>query len=217
MRCNVLISLLSVRLESTQSIKVSLKLDKKHVETQVSCPPDIHDLIIQIRMGKGTNKAVQHLSCLLGNIVFADEVGHLLRTLVSPPKQSSTNIVSPSLYVVIQSDSHLQDWPWELTADPQSQQFLTFSGVEWIRGVYTAKTALPQIHPTGQVVITPNERFKFNAVKAATSALRKQNQLKIEAFSDLNQCLSTQHLLSHLFALDAQGYLKLSRPWTTQL
>jgi hypothetical protein len=208
----VLISLLSVRLESTHSIKVSLKLDKKHVETQVACPQDLHDLIIQIRMGKGTNKAIQHLSCLLGSLVFADEVGQLLRTLISPPKQKSNNLISPSLYLIVQSDSHLQDWPWELTADPQNQQFLTFSGVEWIRGVYTAKNTLPDLQPVGQVIMTPNERFKYNAVKAATSTLRKQNQLKLDAFSDLQHSLSTPHLLSHLFAVDAQGYLKLSRP-----
>ena len=157
MRCNVLISLLSVRLESTHSIKVSLKLDKKHVETQVACPQDLHDLIIQIRMGKGTNKAIQHLSCLLGSLVFADEVGQLLRTLISPPKQKSNNesMLSAAEFIFLNITDH------------------------GVRSQHTLQEALGQCHMHTQQHTTATSRIGENIHMPPSTFCQHSNMPKI--------------------------------------
>ncbi len=134
--------------------------------TPIPSPELIDDLLRPVRAGHGSASRLGHL---LGEILFAGEVGGLLRGALAKGEP----------VVLLSTDDVRADWPWELASDPETGARPAIDGGGMAR-IGGRPWSGPGILPRGVMAIpTLAGGPRRDAVTASTRRLVRKTQLDI--------------------------------------
>ncbi len=148
-------------------LRVRAELDGRLVEATRPLPaPDrLNDLLLQVRDPRAPVAAYRTLAETLGELVFAGEVGDLLRDAFR---------AQPDRVVLFAADPTVASWPWEIVCDPVDGRSPVLDGAALVRIAGQPDTA--PVVPARGVLIVPGAQgqARVSALQAATRHLARK-------------------------------------------
>lgn len=180
---------------------------------QASAPVSALALSEQARGAGATPAALRAVGLSLGEVLFAGEVGELLRALMAsaPAGEAPQEPALPALTLALSAEGALADLPWELALEPRGGAGWVARGRELLR-VAGAPARGERLLNEG-LVLAAGEAFRVSALKAATAQLRRRFHTRIEAVETQAALAAAvgrgRPLLCHVYALDRLGRVAL--------
>lgn len=195
------------------TLRVSAETSSVRAAAQASAPVSASALSEQVRGGSATPAALRAVALSLGEVLFAGDVGELLRALIAgePPAPAPSEPALPALTLALTAGADLVELPWELAADPRDGVSWLAAGREILR-VEGAAASGERLMNDG-LVLAAGEQFRVSALKAATAQLRRRFHTRVEPVETGAQLGAAagrgRALLCHIYALDRLGRVTL--------